>query len=45
VEAFNLTNTPAFGLPGTSLGTPNFGVITSQANAPRQVQLAMRLDF
>lgn len=44
-EAFNLTNSPVFGLPGTVLGTANFGVITSQANSPRQIQLALRLDF
>jgi hypothetical protein len=45
VEAFNLTNTPLFGLPGTTLAAPTFGVISSQANLPRQVQLALRLDF
>jgi len=44
-EAFNLTNTPVFGLPGTALGNATFGVITSQANLPRQLQLALRLDF
>ncbi len=44
-EAFNLTNTPSFGLPGTVLNTPTFGVIASQVNAPRQVQLALRLEF
>jgi hypothetical protein len=44
-EAFNITNSPMFGLPGTALGTANFGVITSQANLPRQIQVALRLDF
>jgi len=45
VEAFNLTNTPVFGQPGQVLASPAFGVITSQINAPRQIQLALRLDF
>lgn len=44
-EAFNITNSPMFGLPGTVLGTANFGVITSQSNSPRQIQVALRLDF
>jgi len=44
-EAFNLTNTPLFGLPGMAFGDPNFGRITTQVNSPRQVQLALRLDF
>jgi len=42
-EFFNLTNTPNFGLPGTILGTGNFGVIGGQANTPRQVQFGLKL--
>lgn len=42
-EFFNLLNHPVFGLPGTTFGTPQFGVISSQANAPRQVQLGLKL--
>lgn len=44
-EAFNLMNTPQFGQPGTALGTGQFGVITSQANSPRQIQLGLKLIF
>ena len=44
-EAFNVTNTPLFGLPGTAFGNPNFGIITTQINSPRQLQMALRLDF
>lgn len=46
-EAFNLSNTPNFGLPGSTLGTSTFGVINSlRTNAqPRQLQLALRLSF
>ncbi len=43
-EAFNITNTPQFGSPGTALGTSNFGVISSAAE-PRRVQLALKLLF
>jgi hypothetical protein len=42
-EFFNLTNTPNFGPPGQVFGTGAFGVIGSQANDPRQVQLALKL--
>jgi hypothetical protein len=42
-EAFNLTNTPVFGLPNTTVGNPGFGVIGSQANQPRNLQIALKL--
>jgi len=44
-EAFNITNNPLFGLPGMAIGSPTFGQITTQANSPRQIQMALRLDF
>lgn len=44
-EAFNLTNTPLFGNPGTVVNTPTFGVVTSQENSPRQVQLGLKILF
>jgi hypothetical protein len=44
-EIFNLFNRVRFGYPGTSLGTPQFGVISSQFNDPRLIQLALRLQF
>ncbi|MGH9629630.1 MAG: hypothetical protein ACRD7E_15045 [Bryobacteraceae bacterium] len=44
-EFFNAFNTPIFGLPNQAFGNRQFGTITSQANDPRQVQLAMRLVF
>jgi Carboxypeptidase regulatory-like domain len=44
-EAFNLTNTPIFSAPGTTLNGADFGVVTSQANLPRSVQLALKLLF
>ena len=44
-EWFNATNSPMFGLPNDAFGAPAFGTITSQANRPRQTQLALRLHF
>ena len=46
VEAFNLTNTPWFAAPNTTLGGSAFGVVTkANANDPRNVQLALKLVF
>jgi hypothetical protein len=44
-EAFNLFNSPQFGFPGTTLGQAGFGVIGTQANLPRQVQLGLKFVF
>ena len=44
-ETFNLTNTPVFGAPGTTVNGANFGIITGQSNVPRNVQLALKLIF
>jgi hypothetical protein len=43
-EAFNVTNTPAFGAPNGSFGSPAFGTITTAAD-PRVIQLAVKLVF
>ena len=42
-EALNAFNTPRFGSPDTNVNSGSFGVINSQANAPRQVQFALKL--
>jgi hypothetical protein len=43
-EAFNIANHPAFGGPGATYGTPNFGFITS-AGEPRDLQMSLKLVF
>ena len=42
-EFFNAFNTPRFGSPNTSVTSAAFGVITSQANAPRQIQFGLKV--
>lgn len=44
-EAFNVLNQVSFGAPDTGVTDANFGVITSQANTPRQLQFALKLLF
>jgi len=44
-EATNATNTPTFGQPGTGLGSTTFGVITSTASLPRNVQFGLKFLF
>ena len=45
VEAFNLPNHPNFGIPGTSIGTPSAGTITSQILNARELQFAARFHW
>jgi len=44
-ESFNITNTPVFSAPGTTVNGTNFGIITGQNNTPRNIQLALKLMF
>lgn len=44
-EALNAFNTPRFGSPNTTVTSSSFATITSQANAPRQVQMGLKLVF
>jgi hypothetical protein len=41
-EAFQFTNTPRFGAPGSTFGAPAFGRITS-ADTPRVLQFGLKL--
>jgi hypothetical protein len=45
MECFNLTNTPQFAPPATSLGAAGFGTVSAQNNLPRIVQLALKFIF
>ncbi len=44
-EAFNLTNTPVFGIPDNFITDPNFGLVSSTANTERQLQLSLKFYF
>jgi hypothetical protein len=44
-EWFNAFNRVVFGAPQANVSNNQFGRITSQANTPRQGQVALRLDF
>ena len=44
-EFFNVANHVRFGVAGMQLGNPTFGVVSSQANQPRQIQLALKFLF
>jgi outer membrane receptor protein involved in Fe transport len=55
-ECFNCTNTPARGIPGTTFGTPTFGIISgpvldgpnandSGVSGARIMQVSLRFDF
>ena len=45
-EFFNLFNRVVFAAPRSNLNTPNnFGVITGQANSPRDIQFGLKLLF
>jgi hypothetical protein len=45
LEAFNALNHPQFSGPDTNLNDTTFGVISSTAVSPRQVQLALKFLF
>jgi len=44
-EAFNSSNTVQFGNPNTTRNSNSFGIVSSQVNSPRQMQLGLKLLF
>ncbi|MEK7405485.1 MAG: carboxypeptidase regulatory-like domain-containing protein [Acidobacteriota bacterium] len=44
-EFFSFTNTTTFGTPGTSVNSATYGVISSEASTPRQIQLGIKIYF
>jgi hypothetical protein len=45
LSMFNLLNHPVFGGPATTFGNANFGVISSQANYSRQLEIGAKIVF
>lgn len=47
IESFNLTNTPAFGVPNASFGSSSFGIISGYATGcgARQMQVAVKFYY
>ena len=44
-EMYNLTNTPYFANPNTTLGQATFGRITAVSAGSRTIQMALKLNF
>lgn len=44
-EAFNVLNRAVFGAPNLTANNAQFGIINSQANRPRQIQVGARFVF
>jgi hypothetical protein len=44
-EFFNIFNRVVFAAPAANVSNANFGQISGQANAPRQGQISLRLEF
>jgi hypothetical protein len=44
-EALNVFNYVVFGTPGTNINSANFGIVTTQGNRPRLLQLVARFTF
>jgi hypothetical protein len=44
-ESFNVVNRVQFGAPNTTLSSPQFGVISTQTNTPRQIQFGAKVLF
>jgi len=42
---FNVFNRVQFGPPGNTFGASTFGLVSSQYNNPRLVQLSLRLNY
>jgi hypothetical protein len=44
-EFLNATNTVRFATPSSFLGDGGFGLVTTQSNTPRRIQMAVRFEF
>lgn len=41
-EGYNVLNRTVFGTPNTNISSTNFGLVTTQANTPRALQMALK---
>jgi hypothetical protein len=44
-EAFNFTNTPTWGTPGTNISVAHFGQVTTTNSISREVQFALKIHY
>ena len=44
-DALNAWNHPRFSGPNTSVTSTSFGIVSGQSNAPRQVQMGLKLSW
>jgi hypothetical protein len=44
-EVYNVTNHAQFGGPNTSVSAASFGVLSSQANNPRDIPFGLKVSF
>ena len=44
-DGFNILNSVYFGAPGANIDAASFGMVTSQANLPRRLQVIVRITF
>jgi hypothetical protein len=44
-EFYNVFNHPQFGTPNTTITSQSFGTVTTQANAPRDLQFGLKVSF
>ncbi|MEO8372628.1 MAG: hypothetical protein ABI806_25810 [Candidatus Solibacter sp.] len=44
-ESFNALNAVRFGSPDTNAASTSYGVVSTQANSPRQVQFGLKVLF
>jgi hypothetical protein len=44
-DALNAANHPRFSGPNTSVTSGSFGIVSSQSNAPRQIQMGLKLSW
>jgi hypothetical protein len=44
-EMFNALNRVRWGIPNSDITSPNFGLVNSLGNTPRQMQFGLKVEF